>query len=181
MSVLAAVGRRSSQPRVTATAPSHEELLPLVAAAAQVADHGALRPWRLIELRGDARLRLAAAFAEASGAEGAALTTFAGKATRASLLIAVVASLQPSPKVAAWEQEAVASGVGHTLSLLLDEAGWGVMWRSGPLTRSLPVHSLHGLANNEYLLGWLYVGGRENGQKSGERQSFDAERHLSIL
>ena len=32
-----------------------------------------------------------------------------------------------------WEQEAVASGVAHVLSLLLDEAGWGVIWRTGLL------------------------------------------------
>ncbi|MUG03878.1 hypothetical protein ECC01_23320, partial [Bacillus tequilensis] len=46
------------------------------------------------------------------------------KPLRASLLIAIVASYRKSEKVPRWEQEAVASGVAHTLSLLLDEAGW---------------------------------------------------------
>lgn len=181
MSILHAVTRRRSQPQVTADAPSHAELLPLVSAAASAADHGSLRPWRLIELRGDARARLGAAFAEASGADAKDAAKLADKPMRASLLIAVVVSFQPSPKVADWEQEAAASGVAHTLSLLLDEAGWGVMWRSGHLTRSLPVRVMHGLADTEQLLGWLYVGGRECGEKAGERKPFPAEQYLSVL
>ena len=181
MSILEAVTRRRSQPRVTADAPSHAELLPLVAAAASVADHGSLRPWRLIELRGDARARLGVAFTEASGADAKDAAKLADKPLRASLLIAVVASFQPSHKVADWEQEVAASGVAHMLSLLLDEAGWGVMWRSGHLTRSLPVRVMHGLADTEQLLGWLYVGGREGGEKAGERKPFPAEQFLSVL
>jgi nitroreductase len=179
--VLDAVTRRRSQPKVTADAPTHEQLLPLVAAAASVADHGSLRPWRLIELRGDARERLGAAFAEASEADRVDAAKLAGKAMRASLLIAVVVSVQPSPKVAEWEQEAVASGVAHVLSLLLDDAGWGVMWRTGHLTRTGPVRALHRLADNEQLLGWLYVGGRDESEKAGSRKPFPAEEHLSAL
>jgi nitroreductase len=181
MSILDAVTRRRSQPKVSAEAPSHDELLPLVSAAACTADHGSLRPWRLIELRGEARARLGAAFAEASGADAVTAAKLAGKPMRASLLIAVVVSFQPSLKVADWEQEAGASGVAHILSLLLDDAGWGVMWRSGHLTRSLPVRVVHGLADNEQLLGWLYVGGRQHGEKSGKREAFPTDQYLSAL
>jgi len=181
MSLLDAVTRRRSQPNVTAEAPSHDELLPLVSAAACGADHGSLRPWRLIELRGDARARLGTALAEASGADAEDTARIAAKPMRAPLLIAVVLSLQPSLKVADWEQEAGASGVAHTLSLLLDNAGWGVMWRSGHHTRSLPVRVMHGLADNEQLLGWLYVGGRPNREKPGQRKALPAEQYLSVL
>lgn len=181
MTMLDAVTRRRSQPKVTEAAPSHEQLLPLVAAAATVADHGALRPWRLIELRGDARHRLGAAMVSASASAGKDGDKLAAKPLRASLLIAVVAVVRPSPKVAAWEQEAVASGVAHILSLLLDDAGWGVMWRTGHLTRSLEVRTMHGLAENEELLGWLYVGGLTDDPKRGLSTAVDAERYLSVL
>jgi nitroreductase len=181
MSLLDAVSRRRSQPKVSADAPSHDELLPLVAAASSVADHAALRPWRLIELRGAARERLGTAFVEASGLEGADAAKLAAKPLRASLLIAVVEAVQPSHKVADWEQAAAVAGVAHTLSLLLDDAGWGVMWRTGHLTRSLPVRVMHHLADNEQLLGWLFVGGREQGEKAGERKPFPAEDYLSVL
>jgi len=181
VTALDAVLNRHSHSKVTPEAPSRLQLLPLVEAAATVADHSGLKPWRLIELRGDARLRLGAAFAEASGAEGKDAEKAGAKPLRASLLIAVVFVHKPSFKVPAWEQEAVASGVAHTLSLLLDEAGWGVFWRSGVLTRSEPVHRMHELAPNEQLLGWLYVGGLPERTKSERRKRLEVGRYLTEL
>ena len=181
MSALDAVLSRHSHSKVTPEAPSRLQLLPLVEAAATVADHSGLKPWRLIELRGDARLRLGAAFAEATGATGKDAEKAASKPLRASLLITVVFVHKPSFKVPAWEQEAVASGVAHMLSLLLDEAGWGVFWRSGVLTRSEPVHRMHELAPNEQLLGWLYVGGLPEKTKSDKRKRLEVGRYLTEL
>lgn len=155
----AALARRSS-PKVTDAAPDDAQLRSLLEGAARVADHASLRPWRVIALRGAARERLGQALAAAAGAEGEAAAKLAAKPLRAPLLLAIVAVLTPGhPKVPEWEQEASAAGVGHLLSLLLDEAGWGVMWRSGPYTRHPLVARVHGLAPNERLLGWLYVGG----------------------
>ena len=61
MTALDAVLRRQSHSKVTEEAPTRLQLLPFVEAAATVADHSGLKPWRLIELRGDARHRLGAA------------------------------------------------------------------------------------------------------------------------
>jgi nitroreductase len=179
--LIEAVVRRRSHSSVTADSPSHEELLPLVAAAGTVADHAALHPWRLIELRGDARAGLGAAFVEASGLEGKDATKLAEKPLRASLLIAIVSRHVPSFKVPAWEQEAVASGVAHTLSLLLDDAGWGVMWRTGGHVDTEPVRRMHNLADNERLLGWLYVGGKHPDKEKSPRKLVDPEDYLSVL
>jgi nitroreductase len=173
------MARRRSYSKVTDAAPTHAEILDLVALAARVADHGALRPWRLIELRGDARLRLGAAIAEAQR-----LSEPSAKPLRAPLLIAVVASRRRSEKVAGWEQDAVASGVAHVLSLLLDEAGWGVMWRTGHYTRSKAVARVLGLRHRERLLGWLYVGGRPTRSPGrGERvpKPIDPEGFVTVL
>ena len=152
------------------------ELLTLVSAAGRVADHSSLRPWRLIELRGSDRERLGRAINKANGDKGSS-----SKPLRAPLLIAVVASYRKSDKVPRWEQEAVASGVAHVLSLLLDEAGWGVIWRTGHYTRSKAVAKLHGLGKNEELLGWLYVGGKPPRARLGRRKAVDARHHLSRL
>lgn len=176
MSALEAVLRRTSWSKVTEGAPTREELLPLIAAAGRVADHSSLRPWRLIELRGDDRLALGAAIAKANGDDKPST-----KPLRAALLIAVVVSYRKSDKVPHWEQEAVASGVAHTLSLLLDEAGWGVIWRTGGYTRSRAVAEAHGLAENEELLGWLYVGGKPQGKDAGRRKPIDADVLLTRM
>lgn len=176
MSALDAVRRRASWSRVTDDAPTREQLLPLVEAAGRVADHSSLRPWRLIELRGDDRLTLGAALAKADGDDKPST-----KPMRAPLLLAVVASYRKSDKVPRWEQEAVASGVAHTLSLLLDEAGWGVIWRTGGLTRTKAVAEAHGLKKNEELLGWLYVGGKPDGKQPGRRKPVDADALLGAM
>jgi nitroreductase len=183
----AALARRSS-PKVTDASPADAELRELLDAAGRVADHAALAPWRVIALRGDARARLGRALADAAAetARGAgvelqapALEKLAAKPLRAPLLLAVVATVTPHFKVPAWEQEAVAAGVAHLMSLLLDEAGWGVMWRSGPHTRHPLVADMHGLADNETLLGWLYVGGRPEEPRAP--RAFDARARLTTL
>ncbi|GAA5152588.1 NAD(P)H nitroreductase [Microbacterium pseudoresistens] len=175
MSALEAVLARRSWSKVTDEAPDRDELLTLIAAAGRVADHSSLQPWRLIELRGDARHRLGAAIAVAQDADEPST-----KPLRAPLLIAVVASFRRSEKVPHWEQEAVAAGVAHVLSLLLDEAGWGVIWRTGGYTRHPAVAAAHGLAPDEQLLGWLYVGGRPE-RASGRRSPVDADALLTPM
>ncbi|HEY1105105.1 MAG TPA: nitroreductase family protein, partial [Agromyces sp.] len=156
----AALARRSA-PKVTDASPDDAELVELLQAAERVADHAGLRPWRTIALRGDARARLGAALVAASGFDGDAAAKLAAKPLRAPLLVAIVVRRTWHPKAADWEQDAAAAGVAHVLSLLLDEAGWGVMWRTGPHTRHPAVAEMHGLAPKEQLLGWLYVGGRD--------------------
>lgn len=175
-SALEAVRARRSWSKVTDAAPTHADLLVLVSAAGRVADHSSLRPWRLIELRGADRERLGRAMNKAEGEKGAS-----SKPMRAPLLIAVVASYKKSGKVPRWEQEAVASGVAHVLSLLLDEAGWGVLWRTGGYTRSKAVAKAHGLGKNEELLGWLYVGGKPPRSRPGRRKAVEARKHISRM
>ncbi|GAA1939292.1 NAD(P)H nitroreductase [Microbacterium aoyamense] len=172
---LEAVRDRRSWSKVTDEAPTRAELLTFVSAAGRVADHSSLRPWRLIELRGDDRERLGAAIAKAEGDKKPST-----KPLRAPLLIAVVASYKKS-KVPRWEQEAVASGVAHVLSLLLDDAGWGVFWRTGSYTRSKAVAKAHGLGKDEELLGWLYVGGKPPRTRPSRRRAVDAKHHVSRL
>ncbi|GAA2071752.1 nitroreductase [Pseudolysinimonas kribbensis] len=178
--VAEALRRRRSQSKVSDAAPTSRALLPLIEAAGSVADHSGLRPWRIIALRGHARDRLGAAMAEAAGLEGHAAEKLAAKPLRAPLLLAIVVSPRPSIKVPEWEQEAVAAGVAHALSLVLDEAGWGVMWRTGLQTRSEPVARMHELAPGERLLGWLYVGGRDR-DKRGRRKPIHAKTMLTTL
>jgi len=173
---LEAVRSRRSWSKVTDAAPTHAELLTLVSAAGRVADHSSMRPWRLIELRGTDRDRLGRAINKATGDKGSS-----SKPLRAPLLIAVVASYRKSDKVPRWEQEAVASGVAHVLSLLLDEAGWGVIWRTGLYTRSKAVAKAHGLVGDEELLGWLYVGGKPPRARLGRRKGVDARHHISRM
>lgn len=69
--------------------------------------------------------------------------------------------------------------MSRTLTLLLEEQGWGVFWRTGSLTRSEPVRRMHGLRDGEDLLGWLYVG--DVADDKGPRQTVDSERMITVL
>ncbi len=173
--VAEAMRRRRSLSKVTDAAPSHDELLDLVAAAGRVADHSSLKPWRIIEIRGSGRERLGRALNKAEGRKGVST-----KPLRAPLVLAVVVRFRKS-KVPHWEQEAVASGVAHMLSLALDDAGWGVFWRTGGATRSKAVAKAHGLAKNEELLGWLYVGGKPTRSRPLRGKEIDPTTFVSSM
>jgi len=175
VSALEAMRDRRSWSKVTDLAPTSVELEAFIAAAGRVADHKSLRPWRIIEIRGSDRDILARALNKADGKKG-----HSSKPRRAPLILAVVADLS-SKKIPSWEQEAVASGVAHMLSLALDEAGFGVFWRTDDNTRSKALAKAHGLTKGEVLLGWLYVGGKPQRSRPVRRKTVDAAKHLSRL
>lgn len=176
---LAAVRARRSHSKVTDEAPDRRELEELIGAMSSVADHSSLRPWRIIEMRGDDRLKLGKALAKANGT---AKDKGIAKAMRAPLVLAVVVSPRKSGKVPYWEQESVASGVAHYLSLLLHEAGWGTMWRTGEAARHKAIRKAHRLEKREQLIGWIYVGGiPDRDKKQKHRGPVEVQRHLGRL
>ena len=155
--VLESMATRRSVSKVGPETPSDAELTGLLAAVAPVADHKALRPWRLITLRGDDRMRLATAL-DTAASKTRAPGEYNTKPFRAELLVAIVASPKVHPDVPEWEQRATAAGAGHLLELALWQAGWGVMWRTGLLANAPEVRKAHGLTDAEHLMGWLYIG-----------------------
>lgn len=147
--------------------PSEAELARAFAAAMCAPDHGALRPWRFVLVRGAARERLGELFVQAArlrDPQGDA-ERFRRKALVAPLLVAVVAHVQPHPKVPEIEQT-VATGAA-TMNLLnaLHLQGYGCFWVSGPNAYDATVHAGLGLAANEQLLGFVYVGTPQNRDK----------------
>ncbi|MDQ2836040.1 MAG: nitroreductase [Actinomycetota bacterium] len=161
--------RRSTTP-VTDDAPSEDQLAGYLRLAAHSPDHAGLRPWRLITLRGAARERLgdalAVGFGDEPGTPAAAKT--ATKTLRAPLLISIVAVPIEHPKVPRWEQLAAVGALVATLQLVLFEAGYTAMWRTGPAVELAPVRQLLAIAEHEQLLGWLYVGGTRAGPSTPE-------------
>lgn len=182
--VLEAMASRRSVSKVGPETPSDDEIAQLLAAITPVADHKALRPWRMLLLRGDDRMRLSKALDLAAG-EVRQPGEFNTKPFRAELLIAVVASPKFHPKVPDWEQHATAAGAGHLLELALWQAGWGAMWRSGIFTNAPEVREVHGLANNELLMGWIYVGSIDESFKArladSSRPSLDPHQFLGRI
>lgn len=162
MELIDAVRLRRSAAPVTQAAPSDAELYEYLALAAHSPDHASLRPWRLVTVRGGDRDRLGAAmaagFGDPPGSPEAART--AAKALRAPLLLSIITTPVEHPKVPGWEQLAATAALVSTLQLVLFEAGWTAMWRTGPAVELAEVRQLLGVGEGEQLRGWLYIGGR---------------------
>jgi nitroreductase len=112
MDALAALSTRHSvaPPFLTEPGPDEQMLARILAAGASAPDHGRLRPWRFIVIRGEARARLGEVFARAllkrqPDAPAEALEQERGRPMRAPVVIAVVARLDPQhPKIPEFEQ-----------------------------------------------------------------------------
>lgn len=151
--------RRSPWP-LTEPIPSETELQRAFAAAMCAPDHGALRPWRFVLIRGAARAHLGDLFVRAAQLrepQGDA-ERFRRKAMVAPLLVAVVAHVQPHPKVPEIEQTVATGAAAMNLLNALHLQGYGCFWVSGPNAWDPTVHAGLGLAANERLLGFVYVG-----------------------
>ncbi|MEH0418371.1 nitroreductase family protein [Streptomyces sp. B21-083] len=180
MDLTTAMLTRRSEHHLVEPAPSDEEFAYLLKVAATAPDHGLLRPWRWILIRGDGRDELGARFAEEAPAERR--TQAAAKPQRAPLLASLVFTPTQGHKVPEWEQLAATSAVTHSMMLLLHSRGFGSIWRTGAAVCSPQVRQLLGLRDGEELLGWLYIGTAEIRTSGPRRRPLcDVSSRLSRL
>ena len=162
MEALDALLNRVSVPRLTEPAPNAAQREGLFQAALRAPDHGQLRPWRFLTIEGQGRERLGELFAQALQAKGdaspAALDKARAMPLRAPLLIVVVATLQDHVKVPKSEQRLAAGCAAHGILIAAHAQGIGAVWRTGDMAFDAHVHQGLGLADNEELIGYLYVG-----------------------
>ena len=74
METLKAIQTRNSVAHLTEPAPSSEEMEEVYKCALRAPDHAWQRPWKFIEITGDARKKLGNPFVEASIASGEEMT-----------------------------------------------------------------------------------------------------------
>ncbi|WP_327740502.1 nitroreductase family protein (plasmid) [Streptomyces nojiriensis] len=175
-----AIRTRRSTIRLTEPAPGPDELLDLLAAAATAPDHGQLRPWRVIAISGDARIRLGEAAAEAAPTADLAERTVA-KHVRAPMMLALVFQPRDHPTIPRWEQLAATSAMATTLLLLLDTRGWGGVWFGGPYPDAPQVRTHLGIGDDEQLLGYLYIGTPASREAPRTRVAADVRSKLAWL
>ncbi|MEY8800883.1 nitroreductase [Leisingera sp. XS_AS12] len=127
---------RRSRPAktLTAPAPTRDQLLPILTAAARTPDHGKLEPWRFIVVERPAMARLATLTEEAGTRLGKSAEDIAKGRSQFDLgqLAVVVVEVQtPSPKIPAIEQSYSAGAVCLSLLNAALASGWGANWLSG--------------------------------------------------
>lgn len=134
-----------------------------VAAALRAPDHGGLRPWRFLVIRGAARAALgdvlAASLARrAPDSSPDRLDLERMKPQRAPVVIVAGATLRRDHPVPVWEQEACAAAGTMNLMNALDAQGHGAIWLSSAALRDDAVKAALGFAASDALLGWIYAG-----------------------
>lgn len=163
MEALDALLNRVSHARLGEPAPSAEQLDRMFRAALRAPDHGQLRPWRFLTVEGEARQALGELFARAIAANEPdarpeALDKARAMPLRAPLLVVAVARLQEHPKVPEIEQWLAAGCAAHGIVQAAYAQGLGAMWRTGALALDPLVCEGLGLAANERIVGFLYLG-----------------------
>ena len=167
MTVFETIKRRRSIGKMTSERPSRQQIERLLEAATHAPNHHKVQPWKFIVLAGGAREELGALMADSladrleetsSEKAQAMLNKERNKLMRAPVVIVVVAEPPRQPKVLEIENiEATAAAVQNML-LAGEEMGLACMWRTGDAAYDPRVKQWHGLAPEEHIVSFLYVG-----------------------
>lgn len=150
---------RRSVPKVTAPAPSKEEVEELLAAAVRAPNHHLTEPWRFIVLSGEALDGLGEAWAQAAERAGEDPAKVRDKPHRAPLIICVVGHPKAHlPKVEEVEEHHAIGAAIQNILLAAHARGLGAMIRTGPAATYPEVGDYLGIAPDEYIAGFIYVG-----------------------
>lgn len=165
MELIELLQRRQSCQQVEAPGPDRDQLEAILRAGLRAPDHGLLRPWRFLVIEGEARERLGQLFLQAGLEDDPDLVPpmrhkLAAMPLRAPLLLIVIARLQSHPKVPDVEQRLSAGAATQNMLLAADALGLGGMWRTGAMAYHPRVRAGLGLADNEAIIAYLYLGSR---------------------
>lgn len=157
--------RRSVKPRdMQGHGPSPSEIDTILTIGARVPDHGKIAPWRFIVIEGDARLRAGETIAGIlAGKNSDATAEDIAKArhafAEAPLVIAVVSSPKPHPKVPPWEQELSVGASCMNIVMAASALGYAANWLTGWFAFDRDVSSALGVKQEEKLAGFIHIGG----------------------
>ena len=154
---------RVSSPILQEPGPDGATLEIMFQAALRAPDHARLRPWRFLVVNGDARQALGELLVQVAVAgqpdlSEEAQTRIRATPLRAPTLVLAICSLKEHPKVPEIEQKMSLAAAVQSLLLAAHALGVGAIWRTGELCYQSALASGLGLAGNEQLLGFVYLG-----------------------
>jgi len=154
---------RVSPIRLAEPGPSASETDRIVAAGLRAPDHGQLRPWKFLLVRGEAREAFGKLTAESlrrrqPASSDEALRMEAAKALRAPLLIVAAATPRNTVKVPAIEQVAATAAAVENMLIAAHALGYGGFWRTGAAAYDPLFIKALGLDEGDQIVGFIYVG-----------------------
>ncbi|WGF87107.1 nitroreductase family protein [Marinivivus vitaminiproducens] len=166
MDALEALLTRTTVPQAMMAGPGPEgDALDLILQAGIAApDHGKLRPWRFLLIRGEGLARLGEVFVSAllerqpDAPEGVVEKARTGP-LRAPLIVVVVGAVQPDhPKIPEIEQIGSAAAAAQNMLIAAHALGFAGKWSTGGNAYDRAINQALGLAAHEHLIGYLYFG-----------------------
>jgi nitroreductase len=168
--------RRSAKAALlTAPGPTPAELETILTCAARVPDHKKLVPWRFIIFEGEARAKFGELLARTVTAEekeapsAVRLDAERGRLTRAPTVVAVISRVVPNPGAPEIEQLLSCGAAAFNLCLAANALGYGTCWITEWYSFSETVSKALGLAANERVAGFVYIGTDSAPQEDRER------------
>lgn len=175
------LSRRSSKPALLGEpGPDSAQLQQILSAAARVPDHKKMVPWRFMVFAGDARRAFGERLAEICAREETdtpseiRLQTERGRFLRAPLVVAVISRVIEPTKVPEIEQRLSAGAACMNLCLAANALGFATSWITEWYAYSESVDRLLGLAANEQVAGYIYIGTASEAQPDRDRPDLSA-------
>lgn len=137
--------------------PDDGELMALLRIAARTPDHGKLAPWRFVVFAGEAREKAGALAAE-HAPEGSDPATERARFCDAPVVVAVVSTAAPHPKIPEWEQVLSAGAVCMNLMHAAAAYGYAAQWLTGWPSYDEAILSALGIATGEKVAGFIHIG-----------------------
>jgi nitroreductase len=155
------LSRRSVGP-LQEPAPEGADLDLILDAGLRAPDHGRLRPWRFVVIRGEARLAFGERLGDAAAVRDPANATALAERYRAwvirtPMLIAVGAVVKPG-NIPEIEQLLAAGAAAMNILNAMHMLGYGGMWVTGPNAYDPNVNTLLGFDAPSRLVGFITAG-----------------------
>ncbi|HEY3785139.1 MAG TPA: nitroreductase [Steroidobacteraceae bacterium] len=166
MQAIEALLQRHSARALGEPAPDDAALGLMLQSAVRAPDHGRLRPWRFIVIRGDGRTQLGRLLADhlrrsRESVSEEALERERRKALRAPVIVVVAAIVAAQAKIPAIEQILSAGAAAHGVLLSAFSLGFNGMWKTGGAAYDDTMKAALGLEPKDAIVGFLYLGTEE--------------------
>ncbi len=167
MSVFDIIKQRRSIGKVTDQRPTREQIERVLQAATHAPNHHKVEPWRFFVLAGHARQELGELLFSSlasrledttSDKAQALLSKERGKPLRAPVLIIVASLHSTQSNVLDIENIEAAAAATQNMLLTLEEMGLAAQWRTGDAAYDPHVKQWLGLAEEDAIVAFLYVG-----------------------
>ena len=163
--------------------PNDQQLGEIFRCAVAAPDHGKLRPWRFIVIRGEGRHALSEVFVNAARKRDPEISEqklerLREKPLRSPVIVVIVATLTADhPKAPVIEQTLSAGAAVQLMQLGASAIGFGSIWLTGDNAYDPNVKSALGVNPSDQITGFLYLGTPPPERPS--RQRPDITDHVS--